>query len=197
MSYHPVRNTSFSNNNNNSTGYNSSSSSHPINSDEVSSSNSQQSLHSSSHITYHTIDSNIPLTDEYKDEHSYNRRNSKTLLNPSSVIIDNNSPLLDKYGQKQILGAASIIACVATLTNTILGAGMLGLPNAFAESGYILGFILLILSGCASAFGLHLLSTCSHQVGILPASFYTVIQQLIYLFIVLLELKIYPVQYND
>lgn len=55
-------------------------------------------------------------------------------------------------------GSASLFSCVMNLANTILGAGMLGLPNAFAKSGYGLGMVFLSLFAVMSAFGLHLLS---------------------------------------
>ena len=55
------------------------------------------------------------------------------------------------------MGLASTSSCVVALTNTILGAGMLGLPSAFAASGYILGCLLLCLTAATAAFGLHLL----------------------------------------
>eukprot|EP00472_Partenskyella_glossopodia_P012015 CAMPEP_0197517364 /NCGR_PEP_ID=MMETSP1318-20131121/2342_1 /TAXON_ID=552666 /ORGANISM="Partenskyella glossopodia, Strain RCC365" /LENGTH=413 /DNA_ID=CAMNT_0043066837 /DNA_START=221 /DNA_END=1459 /DNA_ORIENTATION=+ len=58
---------------------------------------------------------------------------------------------------------ASVFSSVMNLANTILGAGMLGLPHAFAESGYVFGCILLLLFALLSAFGLHLLSVISIQ----------------------------------
>jgi len=61
------------------------------------------------------------------------------------------------------------------LTNTLLGgSGMLGIPHALSVSGYVLGFVLLALSGCASALGSHLLHCVARRVGRAPCSFYTV-----------------------
>jgi amino acid permease len=51
---------------------------------------------------------------------------------------------------------------------------MLGLPRAFAESGYLVGSLLLVLSGFGSMLGLHLLAVSQNTVGIQPSSFYTV-----------------------
>lgn len=81
---------------------------------------------------------------------------------------------LDKYGKPLVLHSASLLACTAAMANTILGAGMLGLPHAMAESGYVLGTFLLLLSACASAFALHILSVSSMRVNIEPSSFFVV-----------------------
>jgi amino acid permease len=74
----------------------------------------------------------------------------------------------------KILHQASLLACTAAMANTILGAGMLGLPHAMAESGYVLGCFLLVSAACASAFALHLLSVSSMKVAVEPSSFYVV-----------------------
>jgi amino acid permease len=70
-------------------------------------------------------------------------------------------------------GGASIASSVVNLTNTIVGAGMLGLPGAFGGTGYIGGLILIILAAGFSAHGLVLLSKCAQRTG-LPSSFYSV-----------------------
>jgi hypothetical protein len=41
-------------------------------------------------------------------------------------------------------GKASLFSCVVNLANTVVGAGMLGLPHAFSESGWATGFVLLV-----------------------------------------------------
>ena len=56
---------------------------------------------------------------------------------------------------------------------------MLGLPSAFASSGYLVGTCLLLFAACFSALGLHLLSVSAttaqqHVPTNKPASFYTV-----------------------
>jgi amino acid permease len=71
------------------------------------------------------------------------------------------------------LGEGSLLSCSAALTTTILGAGVLGLPHAMAECGYLLGAFLLTLAGVAAAFALHLLATSAQTVNIWPSSFYT------------------------
>jgi hypothetical protein len=41
-------------------------------------------------------------------------------------------------------GEASLFSCVVNLANTVVGAGMLGLPHAFSECGWVTGFVLLV-----------------------------------------------------
>lgn len=71
-------------------------------------------------------------------------------------------------------GAASIAACVASLANTILGAGILGLPYAVMQCGLTLGLLLLAACAAACAMSLHLLALSARTSGVFPASFYTV-----------------------
>ncbi|GMH79020.1 hypothetical protein TrLO_g7728 [Triparma laevis f. longispina] len=74
---------------------------------------------------------------------------------------------------------ASSLSCIANLTNTILGSGMLGLPFAFSAAGSITGTILLLIAATFSSNGLMLLSISATHVGITPStpsSFYSVAQ---------------------
>mmetsp|Transcript_39714 Transcript_39714/g.104885 ORF Transcript_39714/g.104885 Transcript_39714/m.104885 type:complete len:479 (-) Transcript_39714:273-1709(-) len=59
------------------------------------------------------------------------------------------------------------------LANTILGAGMLGLPAAFAGCGYVIGIVMVIGFATCAIFGLHLLSEAANIVG-RPATFHKV-----------------------
>lgn len=65
-------------------------------------------------------------------------------------------------------------AGIVNLSNTIVGAGILGLPRAFSESGWFVGLLLLTLAAAGSALSLHLLAVSQETVGIAPSSFYTV-----------------------
>ena len=56
---------------------------------------------------------------------------------------------------------STAISCTANLANTILGAGVLGLPHALASTGSLSGVILLTVAAYFSAIGLHLLSVCA------------------------------------
>jgi amino acid permease len=68
------------------------------------------------------------------------------------------------------IGQGTMMSSFAALANTLLGAGILGLPGAFGATGYVLGCILLGTFACTSAFGLHLLYSCANKIGI-PSSF--------------------------
>lgn len=72
-----------------------------------------------------------------------------------------------------LLNKASSFSCYVCLANTIMGAGMLGLPYAFAQSGWLLGSFLMCLCAASSAFSLHELSVCAVK-SKLPSSFYSV-----------------------
>ena len=67
---------------------------------------------------------------------------------------------------------------VFVLANTILGAGMLGLPFAFAACGYVVGSLLLGVFGACSVTALVLLSEAADYVG-RPATFNSVAEMAI------------------
>jgi amino acid permease len=71
-------------------------------------------------------------------------------------------------------GGASTVSCVANLCNTIVGAGILGLPYALSQCGMALGIGLLLACACACAFSLHLLAVCAQTAAVHPSSFYAV-----------------------
>jgi hypothetical protein len=68
---------------------------------------------------------------------------------------------------------ATVRSGVYVLANTLLGAGMLGLPGAFKDCGYLVGGVLLLFFGCTAILGLHLLAESSAKVP-RPATFYAV-----------------------
>jgi hypothetical protein len=74
-------------------------------------------------------------------------------------------------------GSASALSCIINLTNTVAGTGMLGLPGAFAGSGFVVGTIMLVVASLFSANGLRLLALSAETVGIsqeTPSSFYII-----------------------
>lgn len=91
------------------------------------------------------------------------------------------------------LANASVISCIINLCNTILGAGMLGLPGAFAETGMILGILLLVIAALFSANGLRLLSLSAEKVGFRsdkPSSFYVVAKAAVPRFTLLIDFAV-------
>lgn len=57
-------------------------------------------------------------------------------------------------------GKASICSTILNLFNTITGAGMLGLPYAFANSGVALGLVWFFITGFGESYAIHLLGKC-------------------------------------
>jgi amino acid permease len=102
---------------------------------------------------------------------------------PSTPLV--NSQVTDTVGA----GSATIWSGVINLTNTIVGAGMLGLPGAFAGTGYFGGTILVLLGSFFSAHGLILLSKAAQRAG-LPSSFYSVAQAAVPQYTVLIDLAV-------
>jgi hypothetical protein len=70
---------------------------------------------------------------------------------------------IDRDGRKSLVPKApeevGFVTSVINLCAAILGAGMLGLPYGFAQSGWALALGLLALSGFLSSFTMHLLSS--------------------------------------
>ena len=66
---------------------------------------------------------------------------------------------------------ATVTSSVVNLTNSIVGSGILGLPYAFAPSGWVLSYVLLAMASMATVFSLHILSECCTRVSA-PATFY-------------------------
>ncbi|KAJ3126731.1 hypothetical protein HK098_007187 [Nowakowskiella sp. JEL0407] len=59
----------------------------------------------------------------------------------------------------------TITSSVINIANTMMGAGMLALPSAFAIVGLGFGMFLLVLAGVAAAFGMYLLVESARRVG--------------------------------
>ena len=74
----------------------------------------------------------------------------------------------------QPVGKGHITGSVINLTNTIIGAGVLGLPYAYAGAGYVLGTILLLCFAFFSSMGLHLLQVSAREVSPGHGSFFAV-----------------------
>ena len=97
------------------------------------------------------------------------------------------SPLVPHTTSSEAAG--TIWSGFMNLTNTIVGAGMLGLPGAFAGTGIAGGSILILLGAFFSAHGLILLSKAAQRTG-LPASFYSAARATVPQYTVLIDLAV-------
>eukprot|EP00568_Trieres_chinensis_P002553 CAMPEP_0183303204 /NCGR_PEP_ID=MMETSP0160_2-20130417/8733_1 /TAXON_ID=2839 ORGANISM="Odontella Sinensis, Strain Grunow 1884" /NCGR_SAMPLE_ID=MMETSP0160_2 /ASSEMBLY_ACC=CAM_ASM_000250 /LENGTH=512 /DNA_ID=CAMNT_0025466081 /DNA_START=11 /DNA_END=1549 /DNA_ORIENTATION=+ len=86
-------------------------------------------------------------------------------------------------------GRATLGSCVINLANTIVGAGMLGLPGAFGGTGSVGGTALLVVGAAFSAHGLVLLSKAAQRAG-LPSSFYSVAHAAVPRYTILIDLAV-------
>ena len=84
------------------------------------------------------------------------------------------------------VGHSTKMACFLNLGNTILGAGMLGMPFAYSNSGYVQGLLLMAFAAGASAMALHFLASAALSTE-LPSSFYTVAEKALPRFTVLID----------
>jgi hypothetical protein len=84
---------------------------------------------------------------------------------------------------------ASIFSCFVNLANTILGSGMLGLPYAFAHTGWIFGSCMILVCGMSSSFALHTLALCALEVPG-PSSFYAVANNVLPMFTALIDFAV-------
>ena len=83
------------------------------------------------------------------------------------------APLMGSGGVAQ---GTPIMGGVAVLANTILGAGMLGLPFAFAACGFLVGPCMLLFFACSSVTALLMLAECADYAG-RPATFNSVAER--------------------
>jgi amino acid permease len=61
------------------------------------------------------------------------------------------------------LKGASLSSSTVNLVKTIMGCGILCVPYIFAQTGLVLGMVVLLLCGAASILALHLLALCALQ----------------------------------
>jgi len=58
-------------------------------------------------------------------------------------------------------GRATILSTAINMFNTIVGAGMLGLPYGFANAGVQMGSVWFVITGFGGAYSIHLLAKCA------------------------------------
>lgn len=78
---------------------------------------------------------------------------------------------------EEVSGSATVLSSISGLTNTIIGAGMLALPHAYATMGWLLGTVLVLLCAMVTNFGLHLVKLCEVRMERRPQSFYDMTSQ--------------------
>ncbi|KAL7481605.1 hypothetical protein ACHAW6_007284 [Cyclotella cf. meneghiniana] len=105
-----------------------------------------------------------------------------------STTTDNDASSLTPSPTPSPKGS-TIASCILNLSNTIIGAGMLGLPGAFSGTGYLAGMAFLLAAATFSAHGLVLLSKSAQTVG-LPGSFYSVAAAAVPRYTVLIDLAV-------
>lgn len=81
----------------------------------------------------------------------------------------------DKRDPTKTLRDASLFSCYSNMINSIMGAGILGLPYAFANTGWVFGILLNVIAGYFSIVGCRLLSFSSSVVPA-PSSFFSILQ---------------------
>lgn len=113
------------------------------------------------------------------------------------LTADAQRSALEMYGSISIPATAdappprgsTIWSGVVNLSNTIVGAGMLGLPGAFGGTGWLSGIILIVVSAAFSAHGLVLLSKAACISG-RPSSFYSVALASVPRYTILIDLAV-------
>ncbi|KAK5945414.1 hypothetical protein PMZ80_002619 [Knufia obscura] len=75
-----------------------------------------------------------------------------------------------------VVGQASWISSVINLVNTIVGAGVLAMPQAMSHMGMLLGTIVILWAGLTAGFGLYLQTRCAAYLERGSASFFALSQ---------------------
>lgn len=113
-------------------------------------------------INYQAAD--VASTDHLLDP-SFSPASPNELLPISPKSTDDVECGEDSRMQSPLEPSASFISCNINLLKTILGAGMLAMPAAFAAIGYVPGILFVLMASVLAAFGLHLFILSSQYVG--------------------------------
>ena len=141
-----------------------------------------------------------PLTQSAQQSQPQHRLQGSQQLSQNAFNNSNMTPLVfeheynyddeeqqDSSSKQQ--SKATIFSGTINLSNTIIGAGMLGLPGAFGGTGYIGGLVFIVTSAAFSAHGLVLLSKAAIKAG-LPSSFYSVAHAAVPSYTILIDLAV-------
>jgi len=113
------------------------------------------------------LDAESPLAQDTGDYHDTESLTSSQIVKPAERTRRKSS-IRAFVEQKQ----ATIFSSMMNLSNTILGAGLLGLPYAISKSGWFLAIVLFCVMGCLSFIGLTL-SCSAAKIKAPNASYYT------------------------
>lgn len=119
--------------------------------------------------TYNLILTSIPASDNEEDQLPLDY-NTKREFSSSSGLITSEGKI-ELIGNFE--GNATWISAYINLTSTVIGAGILGLPHAFASTGFVGGASVLLFCASSSAMALHFLAKCAKKVPA-PISFFSV-----------------------
>ncbi|KAJ2718034.1 hypothetical protein GGI07_005898 [Coemansia sp. Benny D115] len=78
------------------------------------------------------------------------------------------------FAEDEEAPTGTILSSSINLANTILGSGMLSMPNAMASLGLVLGSLVIVFSAFTSGMGLYLLSRCARRTPGRDSSFFAV-----------------------
>jgi Transmembrane amino acid transporter protein len=89
---------------------------------------------------------------------SKNEGDDNALNNPYNIVVTNQDtrlppPILQKQASAPI-EMSDIFGASSNLVNSIVGAGIIGIPYAFKQSGLIAGILLLLLVGYLTGMSL-------------------------------------------
>eukprot|EP01083_Nonionella_stella_P006796 19671_1 len=98
--------------------------------------------------------SNSHYTDEYGDKHSIDADEESDTI--ETIELMNEMQLLINTHDIDTHKTGTIFSSTLNLSNTVVGAGLFGLPAAIRNSGYIMAMFLFIIASCTSLYTLHL-----------------------------------------
>eukprot|EP01032_Pedospumella_encystans_P014512 gene14512-16659_t len=90
------------------------------------------------------------------------------VFNPMETRGRETEVVLNSYGHNDSdipEKRGTVLSGYFSLTNTLLGSSVLGLPYAFSQTGWLVGSILLLICAASSAFALHTLSLCAMRLN--------------------------------
>lgn len=129
--------------------------------------------------TYNLILTSISASENEEDQLPLEYPTKRDFCPSSDLILP--SGTLGRSGNSEdspISGNATWISAYINLTSTVIGAGILGLPHAFASTGFVGGASVLLFCASSSALALHFLAKCAKRVPP-PITFFSVAEAIL------------------